>query len=391
MKVVLQKCSQYNLNELKEKIKYSLQEIGAFQKMTANSSIFLKVNCVGPFSPDFGITTHPIFVKALVQVLKETLGKTIKLTIGDNPATRDFRYVLKKCGFEEMIQEENIRVFEGKDFVKITNSNPKIYSSFEVSQEMINHDVFINLPKLKTHTLAYITCAEKNLFGLIYGLNKSAWHVKASTPLAFGEAMNDLYGAFLEATQDKTVIHLCDGILGLEGDGPSSAGSAIWSGALLCSLDAVALDYIACRVMDLDMHKFFINEIARNRHYGTYNPNEIELCGEKIESFQNVHFKPPKNSLSIFGLKLLKIKWMKNILLEHPKINKKICIRCGECSKICPPKAMTIKKGNYPHLKNTSCIRCWCCGEVCPQNAIQKSHRPFIGKILIKQDKNKKS
>ena len=75
---------------------------------------------------------------------------------------------------------------------------------------------------------------------------------------------------------------------------------------------------------------------------------------------------------------------MRNILLEHPKIDKEKCIRCGECNKICPPKAMQIKKGEFPHLKNKQCIRCWCCAEVCPQNAIKKSTRPIIGKIILK-------
>ena len=50
----------------------------------------------------------------------------------------------------------------------------------------------------------------------------------------------------------------------------------------------------------------------------------------------------------------------------------------------CPPKAMQIKKGEFPHLKNKQCIRCWCCAEVCPQNAIKKSKRPIIGKIILK-------
>ena len=74
---------------------------------------------------------------------------------------------------------------------------------------------------------------------------------------------------------------------------------------------------------------------------------------------------------------------------KRPNINKDKCIKCGECAKICPPKTMVIEKGNFPHLKNIQCIRCWCCAEVCPKNAIQKSKRPILGKILLKTDKEK--
>ena len=84
------------------------------------------------------------------------------------------------------------------------------------------------------------------------------------------------------------------------------------------------------------------------------------------------------------GLIILRIKSLKWFLLGHPKINKDKCIKCGECTRICPQKTMVIKKGKYPSLTVRNCIRCWCCAEVCPQNAISKSKRPLIGRIVLK-------
>ncbi len=380
MKVVLQKCFNYNLEDMQKKIKYSLAEIGALNKINENSKVFIKLNCVGPFASELAITTHPMFVKAVIRIIKE---KTNHIMIGDNPATRDIIHTLKKCGIYDIIQEENVTIFDGSKTINIENLQAKIYHSFDVSKDMIDQDVFINLPKLKTHTLTYLTCAEKNLFGLIYGLNKSGWHVRANTPLVFGEAINDLYGAFLNVMQNKLIVHICDGITGLEKDGPSTGGSPKNSNVILTSYDAISLDRVACEVVHLDYKKQFINVIANERKYGIGNLDDIDIVGDDISSF-NTTFIPPKNSLSSFGLRLLKKKFMRNILLEHPKIDKEKCIRCGECNKICPPKAMQIKKGEFPHLKNKQCIRCWCCAEVCPQNAIKKSKRPIIGKIILK-------
>ena len=73
----------------------------------------------------------------------------------------------------------------------------------------------------------------------------------------------------------------------------------------------------------------------------------------------------------------------RNLLLEHPVIDKDKCIKCGECAKICPPHTMQIKPKEFPKLKAKTCIRCWCCAEVCPQNAIEKSKRPIIGRIVF--------
>lgn len=380
-KVVLKYCNEYSLELIKKHIKDSLELLGGLDSLIKpNDKVFIKCNCVGPFDKNLGITTHPIFVKAVLEIVKE---KTNNIIIGDNPATRDITFTLKKNGIYEVIQNENIQIINGKDTKKIYNSNANIYNEFEVSKEMVDVNVLINLPKLKTHALAYMTVAQKNFFGFIYGLNKAGWHVKANNPLEFGNAINDLYGAILEEFKDKTIINICDGILGLEGEGPSTGGISKKANAIITSLDAVSLDRVASEVVHLDSDKCFITKIADERKYGVGKLENIELLGDSLELFKNINFLAPKDSLGNFGLRILKIKPLRNILLEHPQIDTNLCIRCGECAKICPPHTMKIAPGKYPKLNNQKCIRCWCCAEVCPQNAISKSKRPFLGRIFF--------
>lgn len=381
-RVAICKCNQYDLELVKTKINESFDLLGGIDSLIKkDAKVFIKINGVGPFPPEMAITTHPIFVQAVIQLVKI---RTNNILIGDNPATKDIVYVLKKTGIFDIITQEKIKIFDGKSLTSITNSSPKIYQSFEVSKEMIEVDVFINLPKLKTHALTYMTVAQKNLFGLIYGLNKASWHVKANNPLQFGEAFNDLYGAILEKFKDKNIIHICDGIIGLEGEGPSTGGFPKPGNVILTSLDAVSLDRVAVEVAGLDFHKLFINKIADERKYGQGSLKQIEILGESIENFNDLKFVEPTNPLSIFGMRLLRYKFIRNIILEHPKIDLSICIKCGECAKICPPKALKINKRQFPTLQKVDCIRCWCCAEVCPQNAIKKSKRPVIGKIVLK-------
>ncbi len=365
---------------VKEKIRTAVELLGGWG-IEPHHRVFIKLNCVGPFSAEMGITTHPVFVKAVIQLVKEY---TNHITIGDNPATKDLLTTLKKNGLLEVIKEENIPLINGKESITITNPHGKYYSSFEVSKEMMDVDVLVNCPKLKTHAFAYMTVAEKNLFGFIYGLSKAAWHVRASNPLQFGEAINDLYQAILLAYQDKKMIHLCDGILGLEGEGPSSGGTPIASKVILASKDAVSLDRIAAEVMGLDYRNQFINVIAHQRGLGMGDIKQISVVGNQIEEFASLKFVAPKDALSIFSLRLLKIKNIRNLILEHPVINHDKCIKCGECAHICPPHAMSIRNGDFPVLDRSQCIRCWCCAEVCPKDAITKSVRPLIGRIFLK-------
>jgi len=380
-KVALIKCEEYRLEYLKNKLTEGLSFFGGLKSfIKKDDRVFIKLNCVGPFEAEKAITTHPIFAQAVIQLVKEI---TTNIVIGDNPATKDLLFTLKKNGLYDVIVEENLKIINGREFTTITNSKCHIYSDFQVSKAMVDVDVMINLPKLKTHSLTYMTGAEKNLFGFIFGLNKAGWHVKASNPLEFGEAINDLYGAILDAYKDKKILHIMDGIVGLEGEGPSSGGIPKQANAILISPDGISLDRVAVELVHLDVNKLFINNIGGARGYGENNLEKITILGNQLADFQDVHFLPPKNSLGNLGLKILRIKAVRNLLLEHPVIKHSECIKCGECVKICPPKAMTIKPGQFPKLDKSRCIRCWCCSEVCPKNAIKKSKRPIAGKIIF--------
>ena len=212
-KVSVLKCESYSQEVLNEKISESINNIINLDNvLTKNSKIFIKLNLVGPFDKDKGITTHPNVLRAVVKIVKKY---TNNIIVGDNPAVRDMIFTMKKTGIYDVICEENLAVLNQKDLTIISSPNYKIYKDFEVTREMIDCDVLINLPKLKTHSLAYMTCAQKNFFGTIVGLEKSKWHVKARSPLEFADAINDLYSAITNSFNNKYIINICDGIVGL--------------------------------------------------------------------------------------------------------------------------------------------------------------------------------
>lgn len=382
--VSLQKCDSYELNSLINIIELSFIALGGLESLIKpTDSVFIKVNGLAPFAKEKAITTHPEFVRAVIQVLKAH--GIYNITVGDNPAVKDMIQVFKKTGIFDVCVEEEVLLCDNAQLSIITNSDALNFKEFEVSEQMVNSDVLINLPKLKTHAFAHITCAQKNLFGFIYGLSKAGWHVKAADPMSFGEAINDLYGAILENYEGKTILNLCDGIIALEGDGPSTGGTPKHLGVVLGSLDAISLDRVALEIAKLNPEKSFINIIGGDRGLGVFDLDAITIVGNELFDFENVYLEAPRRSIP--AVALLKIQAIKNITLEHPVIDIEKCIRCGECAKICPPQTLTIQKGEFPVLNASKCIRCWCCAEVCPQNAIDRSKRPLLGRVLLKDRK----
>ena len=382
MEVYVKYSKDYN--DIQSKVDYLLDSVLDNGNVVKKGMVvFLKTNALSPHPASRAITTHPEVVRAVIRYLKKY---DVRIIVGDNPATKEMKTVYKVNGTLSVIEEEKVEMAENSELKVIEADNYKRYKEFNVSKQIIEADILINMPKLKTHGLAYFTGAEKNLFGTIYGLEKAQWHVKSSTPLEFGEAMTDLYSAIKKEMKDKVFVNLMDGIEGLEGEGPSTGGSKKEANVLLASKDAVALDRVAMEIVKLDSSKSFISIITNNRGLGEFNLENIKILGDDLSLFKNIKFEPAKiEEVGIRALKLVNKYNIKNLVLEHPKFDKKTCIKCGECKKICPPQAISMEKGETPNVSKNKCIRCWCCTEVCPVNAISKSKRPLIGRLFFKR------
>ncbi len=97
---------------------------------------------------------------------------------------------------------------------------------------------------MKTHQLERITGAVKNTFGCVYGVNKGASHAKFATAEVFAKMVADLNRLVVPQ------IHIMDGIVAMEGNGPQS-GDPKEMNVILVSKDPVALDAVFCCLVDL--------------------------------------------------------------------------------------------------------------------------------------------
>lgn len=338
-------------------------------KAKTNPKILIKPNLLSPRPPDKAITSHPTVIKSIVEYLSNF---DCEIIIADSPAGTYNQKVLETlystCGMTEVANETKATLnFDTTD--KIVNfENGKALKKSLILAPAVEADFIINVAKLKTHTLTRLTCATKNLFGLMPGVLKFRQHLAMPDLSIFAQMLIDICNYF----EDKT-FHFVDGIIGMEGEGPSG-GDPKFAGAILAGSNSQMVDILACHIMGMP-----INTVPTLIGYtGTEN---IEIINFKEIKTYNFNL-PPIMKRSIPD----KVpKFVQNILTEltipKPLFDLKTCKKCNLCVESCPAEIISLNvKG--PKIKDyTKCIRCYCCQESCPFRSIHLS-TPLIEKVF---------
>ena len=371
-KVSLLSCSSYDDPDLKDKILKSLVNIDFDPQLFKGMRVGLKPNLLIPSDPSRAIITHPIFFQNVVQIIQEHEGIPVLV---ENPAVHGLNTLLKKTPYGEIVQALNIEVPDMTPTQLVPFDDALQYKRIEISKAFFDVDMIINLPKLKTHGLTVMTGALKNLFGTIPGLKKSRMHLKAPSRDDFSNFMMDLYGALLNGFDPpKPLLHIMDGIVGMEGEGPGLSGTPVPIGVIISSRDPLAVDWTSAQVVNIPCNDIPTLNVGFQRSYCISSPEEIHLVGDDLTKVQLSSFKVSKNSIFSNA-----VRWpftssvFKQLLVEKPAPQIDKCTLCYQCMRICPAEAIkpAEKREKIPRYDYNQCIRCFCCMEICPEAAIK--------------------
>ena len=358
-KVSLACCEDYNPERIGEALKKLLEPLGgmgAFVK--PGQKVLLKVNLLAAKPPERAITSHPEIIRAVANAVRQGGGEPV---IGDSPAgaVKGVKRYWKETGIGALAEEMKIPVlnFETSGVVRKVVGKKSYY----LAKPVVECDVLISLPKMKTHGLLMLTGAVKNMYGAIPGLRKAELHRDNPRPSDFASVVVDIY------SQAKPHLTILDGIQGMEGNGPAS-GDLRWMKMLLASADGVALDATFARLVGVKPRDVFTTRIAGERGLGEVD--SIEVMGERLEDLAVKDFKVPSaallNLIPRFLVKALApLVWVKPIILALK------CTKCGFCVESCPTSALAMETKNVPVFNYKLCINCLCCHEVCPENAVE--------------------
>ncbi len=359
VKVSIIRCPDYETERVADAVHRLLDELGGIREFVRpGQKVLLKPNMLSAKAPERGITTHPSVLEAMVNEVKEAGGRVF---IGDSPsgALKGVKRCWENTGFLKVAEKTGSELinFEAAGSVLREKDGRK----YHIAKAVLETDVVINLPKFKTHGFTLYTGAVKNLYGTLPGFQKARFHKTLPQPGQFSRILVDLYALV------RPALHVMDGILGMEGNGPAT-GDLRDIGLLLASPDGIALDTIASTIMGFKPREIDAIRLAAKEELGETRADHIRIPQGSLEAYKIPDFNLPSNRLMKFVPTFL-VKWVGNLLWVRPRVDLSQCTGCSMCARGCPVEAIKMIDG-YPEMDYHKCINCLCCNESCPDNAI---------------------
>ncbi len=358
--VSVRRCPDYKQERIDRVISACLADVKAEELFQPGDTVLLKANILGARQPEEAVTTHPEIIAALARWF---LRRGAKVLVGDSSggvarsgARGNTDRAMEISGIAAAATGAGATlvnfdagtstfVFGGLEWEKVL-----------VAQPVLDADLVVSVPKLKTHGLTLMTAGIKNMFGIVPGAVKAQCHRIAPGIDQFCQGLVDVFAA------SGTNLTVLDAVEAMEGEGPS-AGRVIRRELVLASRDTVALDAAACHLAGCSPGRVRTTVFAAQRGLGNM---DFQLSGDEVEVMP---FKLPLTGMT--GPLSARVSGPFFALLRHlPDIDRETCVNCNLCVTSCPVDALVA--GNpTPGLRAAKCIHCYCCHELCPHRAIE--------------------
>ncbi len=364
--VAVEPCGSYDLDTVHRAMERALMALNF--RIPRGKRVLLKPNVIGQNTPEQAATTHPAVVEAACRIFMD---QGCSVTIGDSSAfyqgggtreafvTTGIAAVAKKYGAA-------LLPFEATTLKRITSG--EVLNPFYLTEAVFQHDLVVNLPKLKVHRLARYTGAIKNLYGCIPGGTKQVYH----RPYQHHPEYRRVWAGPLVDVYESInpALNILDAVVGLHRDGPAANGEPRRTGVLMASRNGAALDVIACTMIGFD--PAWVPAVAEAARRGLTPIRGIRVLGD----LPSVPYDRAPESTTPKGI-LGKIDdYVFDQFIMEPRVDERACDGCGACVEKCAVRALVPGAGGVPRVDYHACIYCYCCEEYCTRGAVSLHGSP---------------
>jgi uncharacterized protein (DUF362 family) len=256
-----------------------LRGIRLFDLNVSGKTVVLKPNFV-EFDAAGLINTHPALIAASIEAFL-TLGAR-EVVIAEGPGhRRDNEYLLTASGLHSILGDRAVRYVDlNYDEVRSVRLGSRFtdLGRLYLPRTVLEADLLVSMPKVKTHHWVGVTLSMKNMFGIVpgavYGWPKNVLH------------WGGIDGAIVDINSALAMprFAIADGIVGMEGNGPIQ-GQSNPLGALVFGSDLPAVDATCARLMRIDPGK--VRHLATASHFlGNVEEERIEQIAEPPDALQ---------------------------------------------------------------------------------------------------------
>ena len=221
----------------------------------------IKPNVVVPSPAENGGTTHPEVVAGIIEYLQEMGFNNIIVVegawVGDKTSV-----AFECCGYNALAKQYGIRLVDTqKDTWHEINCGGMSLNINDIVDEI---DFLINVPVLKGHCQTKMTCALKNMKGLIPNIEKKRFHrIGLHKPIAY---LNK------GIRQDFIVVdHICGDLDFEEG------GNPVVCNCVMAASDPVLLDTYVCKLLQISVDEVPYIRIAEQLGIGSTDLSKAEI------------------------------------------------------------------------------------------------------------------
>ena len=240
--------------------------------MIADRSLLvgIKPNLVDCAPAEFGSTTHREIVATVIEYLQER-GFSNIVMLESSWVGSDTAQSIQTCGYDRLSEKYGVP-FWNMDQERGISKN---CAGMEISicEKALLVDFLINVPVLKGHCQTFMTCALKNMKGLIPPSEKRRFH-RMGLHDPIGHLAAGIHQDFI------LVDSICGDLTSEDG------GNPIWRHCMVAGLDPVLVDTYACRVVGTPQDRVCYIGIAESLGVGSADLSRA-VIREKMLSMED--------------------------------------------------------------------------------------------------------
>ncbi len=231
-----------------------------------NQTVVIKPNIGWDTIPERAANTNP---KLITQIVKHCFDAGAKDVYVFDHTCDNWNKCYSNSGIEKAAKDAGAKVVPGNSesyYQEVEIKNGKSLKSTSVHELILESDVFINVPILKSHSSAELTIAMKNLMGNVW--DRGFWH------------RNNLHQCIADySTFRKPDLNIVDAYFVMKKNGPRgvSVDDVITLKSQIISTDIVAADSAAAKLFGKEPSDINYIKIADEMKIGIMDLSKLNI------------------------------------------------------------------------------------------------------------------